>query len=73
MKKYRNLPMKEMQAATGGGLNKFGKCAAGTFGGMFTGMGTLGLAGSAIGPAGTVIGGTYGALGGALTGAAASC
>ncbi|MBO0432068.1 hypothetical protein [Enterococcus sp. DIV0660C] len=73
MDNKRVLSTKEIQNITGGGLSNFGKCAAGTFGGMFTGMGTLGLAGSAIGPAGTVLGGTYGALGGALTGAAASC
>jgi len=51
----------------------WGKCAAGTIGGVLTG----GLGGAAIGSAvpvvGTITGGVVGAIGGGLTGAAAAC
>ncbi|AQP53930.1 hypothetical protein CBF34_05130 [Vagococcus penaei] len=67
------LSEKEIPQINGGGLNKIGKCVAGTFGGMFTGMGTLGLTGLSLGPGGVVLGGTCGAIGGALSGAGKFC
>ena len=58
---------------TNGWWDDWGKCAAGTVGGILTG----GLGGAAIGSAvpiiGTITGGVVGAVGGGLTGAAAAC
>lgn len=56
-----------------GWWDDWGKCAAGTIGGVLTG----GLAGAGVGSVvpiiGTTAGGIVGAIGGGLTGAAASC
>lgn len=68
------LSFLEMEEIEGGSWwTSWGKCAAGTVGGILTGgLGGAGI-GSAVPVIGTGVGAVVGAIGGGLTGAAAAC